>query len=167
MCIRDSLYIADTLDNTFQIIRADGSLMTQTAELSMTQKMDSIYEFYVTGDTLTIIGASSQASLEQNTSDDVYRTVLSNQTVAVTYDIRDRSMPSEIGSVTQDGYYETSRRNGNYLYLFTNYYKDELPALSLIHIWCLSPISLRQPKQPNARISISTPMIPDSTLLTI
>lgn len=122
------LYIADTLDNTFQIIRADGSLMTQTAELSMTQKMDSIYEFYVTGDTLTIIGASSQASLEQNTSDDVYRTVLSNQTVAVTYDIRDRSMPSEIGSVTQDGYYETSRRNGNYLYLFTNYYKDELPA---------------------------------------
>ncbi|MBU9727049.1 beta-propeller domain-containing protein [Diplocloster modestus] len=122
------LYIADTLDNTFQIVRADGSQMTKTAELSMTQKMDSIYEFYVTGDTLTIIGSSSQASLEQNTSDDVYRTVLSNQTIAVTYDIRDRSMPSEIGSVTQDGYYETSRRNGNYLYLFTNYYKDELPA---------------------------------------
>lgn len=46
---------------------------------------------------------------------------VSENVEAVTYDIRDPKKPKEQGSVTQSGYYSSSRLSGGHLYLFSNY----------------------------------------------
>lgn len=43
------------------------------------------------------------------------------KTEAVTYDIKEPKKPKKLGSVTQSGYYSSSRMSGGYLYLFSNY----------------------------------------------
>lgn len=42
-------------------------------------------------------------------------------TEVITYDISDRSAPEEKGNYHQDGRYLTSRKNGEYLYIFTSF----------------------------------------------
>lgn len=46
---------------------------------------------------------------------------ISEKVVAVTCDISDPKKPKELGSITQSGYYTSSRLAGGYLYLFSNY----------------------------------------------
>ncbi len=74
------------------------------------------------GDTLHIIvsGAITRLTNEEDT----YYTNTKRQTTLLTYDISDRSAPVLTGSVSQEGSYETSRKNDGYIYLFTSYSPD-------------------------------------------
>ncbi len=79
-------------------------------------------ELYVDGDVLNVIAGRQTSSLEQN--GDVYYPSSIHQTVLYTYDISDRAEPKLSGTVFQDGTYETSRKNGSFIYLFTSWYPD-------------------------------------------
>ncbi len=86
-------------------------------------------EMYVSGDVLQIIKSEEtyvtyEEELELPEADAAPRSYYSvplRKTVVMTYDISDRSKPEKTGSFYQDGEYLSSRKNGDYLYLFTTY----------------------------------------------
>ncbi len=107
-------------DGTFAIVEAagkDSRLLSLTA-VDGTQDA-SMHELYLDGDTLYLIASCYASSLASE--DDVYYTRSGRETTLYTYDISDRSAPALTASVTQDGAYEDSRKNGSFLYLFTSY----------------------------------------------
>ncbi len=53
----------------------------------------------------------------------------STHTVALTYDISDRSNPKKLGEMQMEGSYQTSRISGNFLYLFTWYHGNDIPLI--------------------------------------
>ena len=57
---------------------------------------------------------------ENYTEDCFYYFSEGTQTQVLTYDISDPEKPVKTGCVTQDGRYQTSRKIGNIIYLFTN-----------------------------------------------
>lgn len=79
-------------------------------------------ELYVDGDILNVIATRQSTSLEQD--GDVYYPSSTRQTVLYTYDISDRAAPKLSGTAIQDGNYQTSRKNGSFIYLFTFWYPD-------------------------------------------
>ena len=90
-----------------------------------------VNEFFVTGDTLTVVLTGNvelpkNEEKAENQSDGVYRGGwygnFKNVTVAVTYDIKDRSNPRKTDSVVQDGGYLSSRMIGEKLVLISDYY---------------------------------------------
>lgn len=110
-------------DLSFAIVKADKD---KSSLLSVT-KLDVgsngyVHEMYLEGDTLHIIvsGAITRLTNEEDT----YYTNTKRQTTLLTYDISDRSAPVLTGSVSQEGSYETSRKNDGYIYLFTSYSPD-------------------------------------------
>lgn len=99
---------------------------------------DDILELYVEKNTLMVVLQSEETELEYEedaadtlSSTDLARNVMywnegKGYTSVIVYDISDRSDPQEVGRMTQDGSYETSRRIGDKVYLFT-YYQLEMP----------------------------------------
>ncbi|MGN0314028.1 MAG: beta-propeller domain-containing protein [Fusicatenibacter sp.] len=80
-------------------------------------------ELYVDGDRLVVIMRDNSPGLVSSAEEeDVYWIEDGEKTRVFTYDISDRANPRETGSLDVDGSYQTSRRTGDYLYLFTNYY---------------------------------------------
>lgn len=109
-------------DLSFSIIRADGSDLTlcSTTPLDTSALSNpSIKELYLDGTQLTVLFQGTQSSLEQD--DDIYYTSSSMASVLCTYDVSDPNAPKLTGSLTQEGRYATSRKVGDYLYLFTRY----------------------------------------------
>lgn len=99
---------------------------------------DDIREMYIQGDMLLVIVQSEDGSLGTeaeadralvDTDDVYYWNTGACSTTVITYDISDRKKPTETGRLTQDGSYETSRRIGDTLYLFT-YYNLEMPDVA-------------------------------------
>ncbi len=88
------------------------------------QTEGAIQEMYLDAEkeTLYIILSEYITSLENN--ENIYYTSANRQAKLLTYDIADRKTPVLTGTVTQDGFYETSRKNGPYIYLFTSYHPD-------------------------------------------
>lgn len=79
------------------------------------------------GDILSVIVESEDSGLEMQaddtenyTEDCFYYFSEGTQTQVLTYDISDPEKPVKTGCVTQDGRYQTSRKIGNIIYLFTN-----------------------------------------------
>ena len=56
-----------------------------------------------------------------DTESDYYSIVTSQSTFLYTYDITQKDHPTLLGTVSQDGNYDTSRKIGNIVYLFTSY----------------------------------------------
>lgn len=88
-------------------------------------------EMYVDGDRLYLVAEVVNYGWSQIYEEDakyitdeyccVYNPVKSAQTILYTYDISDRANPTQIGALYQDGYYSTSRKVQEYVYLFTQF----------------------------------------------
>lgn len=98
---------------------------------------DDLLELYVENDSLLLVLQSEETGLEQEDDADAQETAGAVRdviywekgkltTTMIVYDISDRRNPQEVGRMTQDGSYETSRRIGDKVYLFT-YYWLEMP----------------------------------------
>lgn len=110
-------------NGTISIVKADPQHPETVSVISPADTfISSVRELYLDGDTLSIIADRVDSSLEQD--GDTYYTSSTSQTALYTYDISDRSVPQLTGTVIQDGYYETSRKMGNYIYLFTSWYPE-------------------------------------------
>ena len=79
------------------------------------------------GDILSVIVESEDSGLEMQaddtenyTEDCIYYFRDGTKTRVITYDISNPKKPVKTGCVTQDGRYQTSRKIGNIIYLFTN-----------------------------------------------
>ncbi len=108
------------MDGTLAIVNVDGPAPVLESIISLEGiSSPQVHEFYMDGDTLSIIASTQNASLSEE--EGVYQVTSRNETCLFTYDISDRSQPALTGSVTQDGSYETSRKTGDYIYLFTSY----------------------------------------------
>lgn len=107
-------------DGTLAIVKADSQKPVLESMITLEGiTQPQVHEFYLDGDSLTIIAGGQDASLTEE--DGVYQVSSGAQTCLFTYDISNRENPVLTGSVTQDGSYETSRKTGDYIYLFTSY----------------------------------------------
>lgn len=111
------------------IFRKDGTELEKVTWIEPETVDDEIEEFYVTGDELQLIVVRDNTEMiqdEENGAEWTTYYVRNNRnTQVLTYNISDREKPELKGSYSQDGYYLTSRKNGEYLYLFTSYSPDQ------------------------------------------
>lgn len=117
------LYIMNA-SGQLRIVKADGPSMTLTGTLSIPNLNENTEEMYLDGDTLSIITSGSSSEMLED-SDDVYSIDSKSFIRLYTYDIADRGNPVLKGTVTQEGNFRTSRKAGNYVYMFSEYF----PAL--------------------------------------
>lgn len=95
-------------------------------------------EMYVDGTKLILAGNSYQTVLAEHSSD-TYSLTDQSQAVLVTYDLSDVSRPRIAGSLRQEGTYRTSRKVGDYMYLFSDAYCN--PADKKDDKWFLPQIN--------------------------
>jgi uncharacterized secreted protein with C-terminal beta-propeller domain len=109
----------------------DGDILSVIVEREETSLQDSSYhEIEVTDDSGMIFleGDSEEEEVTEDTSaitgvsesDVAYYFDGKTVTELLTYDISNREQPSLQGTITQDGYYQDSRKIGDIIYLFTN-----------------------------------------------
>lgn len=134
------LYILGN-DNKLHIIKADGSKLEESATIDFKDFAETIEEFYISKDTLNVITTTSTTTMQSGSTasdgsiveediawtdsadakKDIYSVNRNLITKLYTYDISNRSAPKLTGTTTQDGYYQTSRKTGDYIYLFSEY----------------------------------------------
>ncbi|MBO5069065.1 MAG: beta-propeller domain-containing protein, partial [Roseburia sp.] len=103
--------------------------------VAMNSASDQIREMYVDGNIVNLIVSKQESGLKESTTsenetaatdricvDEVYYFDTNQVTELLTYDISNPKNPVLMGSVTQEGTYETSRKIGDVVYLFTNKY---------------------------------------------
>lgn len=120
----NKVVITDIRDNALTEI---GTITPQLKSAS-----DRVCEMYVDGDKLLLLTEWNENSLEAETvsnssrmyADDIYYMDTAYKTSVWTYDISDRTKPTLLGEMAQDGSYRSSRKIGDKVYLFTNYQMD-------------------------------------------
>ena len=106
-----------------RMIRAEGKTLEVEGTIMLEALNDTPQEMYVDGDILNLIVTGSRTTLDSDdTQEDTYTANTENYTKIYTYDISDRSVPQLRGTVKQKGTYSTSRKNGDVIYLFTQFY---------------------------------------------
>lgn len=105
-----------------RIVEASGGEMELICSLELPNPEETAEEMYLDGDTLSLITSGSSSSLTESASmEDAYYVDSKSYICLYTYDISDRSAPMLTGSVQQEGIYRTSRKQGDYVYLFSEY----------------------------------------------
>ena len=124
----DGSYIYTVSHNEILITDIRKKALKQTGKIQISEtSSDRVLEMYVDGDILSVIVESEDSGLEMQaddtenyTEDCFYYYSEGTQTQVLTYDISNPQKPVKTGCVTQDGRYQTSRKIGNIIYLFTN-----------------------------------------------
>lgn len=136
----DGNYLYLQTDNKVSIIDIQDKKMKNVAEIYPEMGADDyIVDMYVDGDNAYLIMEKRDTSLAGGKQEDdrEYNTVMAQMDDVVymntncylellTYDIKDRSQVKKTGSVTLDGNYQTSRKNGDYIYLFSQKYVGDI-----------------------------------------
>lgn len=140
------IYVASQDQGSIRIIRPDGTRMEKVGVIPDSSTVNSsrmIQEFYINGSLMTVI-RSSYEYLEPAAQPDPSSRAIGEITEALpqkdyayypynpgkavtrveTYDLSDPKNPKLAGTVVQDGYYKSSRRSGEYVYVFTGYDSD-------------------------------------------
>lgn len=137
----DGSYIYAVAGSSVNIVGVHTDKMEKVGSISVAldNASDRIMEMYVEGDCLNLIVQKALTRLREGAKpleNDVELTKDASGIIALdgresyyidtnmitelqTYDISDRARPVLKGTVTQDGYYNTSRKIGNVVYLFT------------------------------------------------
>lgn len=120
-----------------QIVAVDGGDMSVAGQISLDDLTDSIQEMYVDGNTLCVVTSGYDSGLEWQ-GDDAYMVNSRDFVRLYTYDITDKSKITLKGTVEQDGIYDSTRKVGNYVYLFSQFYpayKDQVqPAQPRLYV---------------------------------
>lgn len=121
----DYIYVSNEKRATVQIIKVDGATLELVSEIKKTSENNYIPELYIDGNYLAIIETSYEYSILpifENGNGNM--TVRKNQATLNIYNITDRKNPELLSTLIQDGSYQSSRKSGDYIYLFTNYYAN-------------------------------------------
>ncbi|MDY3918304.1 MAG: beta-propeller domain-containing protein [Candidatus Limivivens sp.] len=116
-------YIVDEW-GSFRIVKAEGSRLELASRTEVPDNSSnfSLAEMYVDGDRLVLIGTAYEVEMDGGEDEDVYWMNEKEITKIYTYDISDREEPELLGQTSLDGSYRTSRKNGGYLYVISEYY---------------------------------------------
>lgn len=131
------LYVLEDNNKEIAVVDTQGQELKKAASIKMEDKGEDcrIYEFYVMPDTkklVLICSADNQYMMDRYPG---YLGDEASSTVAVTYDIQDPCNPAEEGSVSQSGFYQSSRMSDGYLYLFSEWglnLKDHMEPIDYI-----------------------------------
>lgn len=122
----DGNYLYIQSQNTVSIIDIRGEKMKTIATVKPDLGTNgTIQDMYVDGDQLYLIIQTRETSLSDRNNyaaEDVVYMDYSDSTILQTYDIAGRTEGKLTGTVNVEGSYRTSRRTGDYIYLFTNRY---------------------------------------------
>ncbi|MCR5387620.1 MAG: beta-propeller domain-containing protein [Lachnospiraceae bacterium] len=139
------IFVCDSYGNEIKIIDAvtdkeNPSLLTALN----TEETDLIVNdtrMYLDGDTLLLVQSCSEKAnleIEPDYNDELVDRVYwygfgrrSGKTRVLYYDVSNAAAPAFKADIVQDGYYDTSRKVGNMLYLFTNYYPSDFTIETL------------------------------------
>ena len=120
----DGSYIYTVSRNEIIITDIQKKTLKQIGKIQISKdSSDCVLEMYVDGQTLSVIVENENTGLEKQTGDTedcLYYFSDGTQTRVLTYDISNPEKPVKKGCVKQDGSYQTSRKTGNMIYLFTN-----------------------------------------------
>ena len=104
-----------------RLIRAEDKALQTEGTIMLDALNETPQEMYVDGNILSLIVTGSKTTLNSDAEEDTYTADTENYTKLYTYDISDRSQPQLSGVVQQQGHYSTSRKNGDIVYLFTQF----------------------------------------------
>ena len=127
-------------DDQVKIVEASSGKMKQVSKITpkLSSFTDSVKEMYVDDDKLVLIVQQCEKNMEKTSAasggsgylplqeksevcmDVAYRYDANFSTILYTYDISNPAKPQQVGSLKQDGSYQTSRKIGDMIYLFTN-----------------------------------------------
>lgn len=116
----DGAYLYVLSGTKVRLIKTEDESMEVTGEIQLPDTNVIVEEMYLDGDIINLIATGSESFMEEEEADLFYIN-RSQFTRIYTYDISNRKSPKLKGSVEQEGYYRTSRKNGDYMYLFTEY----------------------------------------------
>ena len=113
-------------DCSISIVKADGS---QMEEVSRIEGLENIGGFYLQGDSLVCVEQlwidtkvpSNVGVLKRLAGYDNFEYYTRSVTRITFFDIKDRSHPKKVSSLTTDGYAASSRISGGYFYLISQY----------------------------------------------
>lgn len=120
-------------NSSIEIVGADGEKLTHVRSVVPENLNETVRDMYVDGSILTLITGGSKSSMVMSTEgggdtaetsaseQDVYTMQVYNYAKVLTIDISDPANPQILGSVEQEGYYHSSRKVGDDIYLFTQY----------------------------------------------
>ena len=113
------LYILKS-SGSVRIVDIRETKMKEVAEIQPEKLNESIEDLYLDGDRLMLVTTGYESSMEEAESD-MYTVNRYQYTALTVYDITEREHPEMTGRITQEGDYLQSRKNGNYVYLLTQY----------------------------------------------
>lgn len=113
------LYILKS-SGSVRIVDIRGTKMKEIAEIQPEKLNESIEDLYLDGDRLMLVTTGYESSMEEAESD-MYTVNRYQYTALTVYDITEREHPEMTGRITQEGDYRQSRKNGDYMYLLTQY----------------------------------------------
>lgn len=113
------LYVLKDNSKEISIVDANASAM-KSLQTIQPEDIDTIREFYLDKDQHYVIAVCEKqiSSVKEINAYNYWNPV---NTVMVTYDVSDIEKPKELGRITQNGNYESSRKVGDYVYLFSDY----------------------------------------------
>lgn len=114
----DGSYIYSLRDNKITIVSAQNGMLELKSTISYTDENICPLEMYVSGDRLTVLETSFGDKRADCTIDYFGAPSVS----ASVYDISDRAAPKKLSTLTQDGFYVSSRMVGDYVYIVTTHY---------------------------------------------
>lgn len=103
-----------------RIVKAEGGSMEEAGTIQVPDNNMKVEEMYLDGDRLILAASGSNSTMKQE-KEDVYYVDQKQFSRLYTFDISDRSKPTLAGSTEQEGVYRTSRKTGDYVYLFTEF----------------------------------------------
>lgn len=115
----DYLYIMKK-KSSVKIVRIDGGDMETVSSIEPGELDESILDMYLDDDKLILVTMETESEMDES-KEDVYAVRNYFYTKVYTYDLSDRSNPTVSGCVEQEGYYRSSRKSGDYIYLFTEF----------------------------------------------
>ena len=113
------LYVLKS-SGSVRIVDIRGTKMKEIAEIQPEKLNESIEDLYLDGDRLMLVTTGYESSMEEAESD-MYTVNRYQYTALTVYDITEREHPEVTGRITQEGDYRQSRKNGDYVYLLTQY----------------------------------------------
>ena len=113
------LYILKS-SGSVRIVDIRETKMKEVAEIQPEKLNESIEDLYLDGDRRMLVTTGYESSMEEAESD-MYTVNRYQYTALTVYDITEREHPEMTGRITQEGDYLQSRKNGDYVYLLTQY----------------------------------------------
>ena len=110
------LYVEKESAMEISIVDASTDKMKEVSTIK-TENGAQISEFYVKDNKVFLFTMNSLTE----TDTDGYEVYKGTSTCVETYDISDKTAPKHMGTVSQSGYYNTSRIVGDYIYTFSKY----------------------------------------------